>query len=426
MTLSHSRITNSPHSAEHVILTYEPAVPVSRGKLAVWLFLSTEIMFFTGLIGTYIVLRFGVPTGSWPAPTSVGVVEWIGAVNTFVLICSSVTIVFAMEAAKSGMPRRAKLCLWATFLLGSLFLGVKAYEYQSKFSHGIYPQSPRSLMYDRADLNYLAGLKAELDRLQGGEPVVPPHSLAQSTTTQDPLALIQTGLVQWTQHKVARSTDPQMQKMALSSLAHQIYPLHESQPITDYLAQEQLETRAELDNSKAELKQAEQAMADLQQQTEQLNTRLKSLQSTNDPGGADDSKSAGNLAEITQLQQELVANTAASGIAAIRVTKLQDLCKPLASRLEAMDTFGGLDQGVNLTLHLKLPMVIPSGNTWASTYFLLTGFHAIHVIGGLVAFSILLPQRLGSNRAGLLENIGLYWHFVDIVWIFLFPLIYLF
>jgi len=75
---------------------------------------------------------------------------------------------------------------------------------------------------------------------------------------------------------------------------------------------------------------------------------------------------------------------------------------------------------------LKLPFVIAGGNMWASTYFLLTGFHAIHVIVGLIVFIILLTMQLDSKRAGMIENTGLYWHFVDLVWIFLFPLLYLF
>ena len=75
---------------------------------------------------------------------------------------------------------------------------------------------------------------------------------------------------------------------------------------------------------------------------------------------------------------------------------------------------------------LKLPIVIPGGNMWASTYFLLTGFHALHVIIGLIVFLILMTLRLDAKRAYMIENVGLYWHFVDLVWIFLFPLIYLF
>ena len=63
---------------------------------------------------------------------------------------------------------------------------------------------------------------------------------------------------------------------------------------------------------------------------------------------------------------------------------------------------------------------------WASTYFLLTGFHAIHVLVGLTEFVILLGMTLDATKSHVIENVGLYWHFVDIVWIFLFPLLYLF
>ena len=51
----------------HITLQYQPGLPLSRGKLIMWLFLSTEIMFFAALLGSYIVLRF-VPR-SGPSPT---------------------------------------------------------------------------------------------------------------------------------------------------------------------------------------------------------------------------------------------------------------------------------------------------------------------------------------------------------------------
>jgi cytochrome c oxidase subunit 3 len=66
---------------------------------------------------------------------------------------------------------------------------------------------------------------------------------------------------------------------------------------------------------------------------------------------------------------------------------------------------------------------------WASCYFAMTGFHALHVFGGIVVFVIVLlmalRSRLQPRHEGMIELIGLYWHFVDIVWIFLFPLLYL-
>ena len=45
---------------------------------------------------------------------------------------------------------------------------------------------------------------------------------------------------------------------------------------------------------------------------------------------------------------------------------------------------------------------------------------------GLIVFALMLPMTLDLRAAGMIENIGLYWHFVDLVWIFLFPLLYLF
>ncbi len=46
----------------------------------------------------------------------------------------------------------------------------------------------------------------------------------------------------------------------------------------------------------------------------------------------------------------------------------------------------------------ELPIVIPGGNMWASTYFMLTGFHAMHVLVGLIVFAVMLPMRLGVAR----------------------------
>src|SRR5438034_2330659 len=102
-----------------VKLHYQPALPIGRGKLCLRLFLSTEIMFFAGLIGTYIVLRFGAP--KWPMPHEVHLSEPIGAFNTFVLICSSVTIVLALESARANKSGAAKAWVFLTLILGSVF-----------------------------------------------------------------------------------------------------------------------------------------------------------------------------------------------------------------------------------------------------------------------------------------------------------------
>src|SRR6187431_1536819 len=101
--------------APHITLQYHPGLPLSRGKTIMWLFLSTEIMFFAALFGVYIVIRFGAFT--WPKPHDVHLSEPIGAFNTFVLICSSVTVVLALEAAKLNHVSKAKAWILLTFLL---------------------------------------------------------------------------------------------------------------------------------------------------------------------------------------------------------------------------------------------------------------------------------------------------------------------
>src|SRR5262249_16929883 len=64
---------------------------------------------------------------------------------------------------------------------------------------------------------------------------------------------------------------------------------------------------------------------------------------------------------------------------------------------------------------VRLSPAIPFGNLWASCYFAMTGFHALHVFGGLVVFVIILwmgvRNKLGPQHENLLEYTGLYWHF---------------
>lgn len=435
---SQSNETESAHDGHAdgahfaIQLKYQPAVPVPKGKLAVWLFLSTEIMFFTALIGTYIVLRFGAPQGSWPTPHDVRVVEWMGALNTFVLICSSVTIVFAMESAKHGLAGKAKKWLFGTFVLGTVFLGIKAYEYNSKFEHGIYPQSPRSLLYDRADLDYMAGMKASADaQIQAleksrtasvGETGETTHSDASSPDhgshgdeALERLILIRAGLIQWTAKKVGQSGNPMMRELALKSLAYQIVPNGDGDRIETYLANELAEVKESLAALEAQQQGVDQKVADLQAEIEELTEAAKNAL-------AEDGENPDN----DDTQQQLESKTEAATLATAESSRLTDLIVPLQARVDAMHEFDLVEDGINEHYHLKLPMVIPSGNTWANTYFLLTGFHALHVLGGLVAFLVMMTMRLDAARAGLLENVGLYWHFVDIVWIFLFPLLYLF
>ena len=121
----------------HPIYDYDSGPPVERGKFAIWLFLATEVMFFTGLIGAYVVLRSGA--SSWPNPAD-RLAVGITAINTFVLIASSWLMVRALFAAKRG--DRGGLLRWlaATIVVGSLFVGIQVYEYFELVKHGSLPE----------------------------------------------------------------------------------------------------------------------------------------------------------------------------------------------------------------------------------------------------------------------------------------------
>jgi len=120
----------------HPIYDYESGPPVDRGKFAIWLFLATEVMFFTGLIGTYIVLRMG--TAHWPNPDSRLEVD-LTALNTFILITSSWMMVRALHAIQKGDRAGMKRWLLLTILGGCVFLGIQIYEYIHMWADGRRP-----------------------------------------------------------------------------------------------------------------------------------------------------------------------------------------------------------------------------------------------------------------------------------------------
>jgi cytochrome c oxidase subunit III len=310
-------------------------LPLPNGKLALWIFLVTEITFFTALIATYMLLRNGQPTKAtpWPSPHDVHLVEWIGAFNTFVLICSSLSIVLchwclheAKKAAddmkKRSLVRKATIYMGVTLALGFVFLGVKAYEYNSKIQHMILPGRVYELKPDEKGnesqfaYKYQRHVQAQLERI------------------------------------VNPKDDHEKEHYAVNEKA---------KPMCAALLQE---------------------IKDGKLSPKEINERV-------------------------------------AGSNYVKTKKCDIPAKGLS------DVKGILEVDPNAHLAYSIPF----GNMWASCYFAMTGFHAIHVLGGLVVFGLYLCSALlgkfGPESELGIELTGLYWHFVDIVWIFLFPLLYL-
>jgi cytochrome c oxidase subunit 3 len=297
-------------------------LPIPNSKLGMWLFLGTEIMFFTAFIGTYIVLRLG--SDGWPSDPAVTHIRiWAGGLNTFVLLSSSYLVVVAHESIAKRNFAKTKRYLLGTFALACVFLGIKSYEYYGKWEHDILP-----------------GHIAEDD------------SQALTKFSND------------------------FEKVLTRDFGRFV-PAAEASRLADQ--------RNYIDAKTKDAPAAEQKEV----------AALKAVDK-----------------EYQAIRADIIARTAT----------FDGVQKKLEALKKSPDP-----QFAAIMQHVELYYPIKYGNIFASTYFLMTGFHAIHVVVGMILFAIPLwfAHKLDEHWADYVENSGLYWHFVDLVWIFLFPLLYI-
>jgi cytochrome c oxidase subunit 3 len=339
-------------------------LPIPLTKLGTWLFLGTEIMFFTALIGSYIVLRMGSP--GWPRnPEVTHINVWLGMINTFVLICSSYCVVMAHQYISHGKIGKAQLALVLTFLLGVVFLGIKTVEYKGKIDHDILPGHI-------PETEYAAQVKVVNE--------------------------IEYTKWQWLDEMYPGDTWPQQREATLQADLKSGKNEANGEPLTP-------------------------EKFDALRAYNQLNLDLVLLR---------DQVLAGNVtmhngdkfkAVVASQPKPDAVDQPPVAIVASGLTKaLSDGGEAAGLKyMQADEQYGHRLQKIHPST------VIVYGNLFASVYFLLTGLHAIHVVIGLIMFLIVILQGpfLKVTWSTYVENIGLYWHFVDLVWIFLFPLIYI-
>jgi cytochrome c oxidase subunit 3 len=274
-----------------------PVQQYDSAKLGMWLFLATEILLFGGLFCAYAIYRANHPEiFSWAHHL---LDTKLGAINTVVLLTSSLTMAWGVRAAQLGQRKLLILLLTLTLLGGFGFLGIKYVEYASKYKHG--------LLWGKSfqpDQHYIAehfGLPTPEGEHEGEEP-----------------------------HEAAAEESPDLSSEAPEASA----------------------------------------------------------------SGAKD--------EPFKIERSSIAD-AASGPAG-RATP------------GSHDGHDVLPQPQNV-------------HVFFSIYFLMTGLHGIHVILGMAIIAWLLRRAMrgdfGPSYFTPVDLGGLYWHLVDLIWIFLFPLLYL-
>ncbi len=275
-------------------------------KLGMWLFLATEILFFGGLFCAYAVFRSNHPDvfifGHHFLDKS------LGALNTVILICSSLTAAWAVRAAQLKQIRMLKLMLVLTILFAFGFLGVKAVEYNAKWKHG--------LLWARQ-------YHPHVDHEEAAEVLI---------------------------------TDIDFETGTVEGVIEEVTGLQE---VGDAVL-------AETETTVVEEAPVEAPASD-----------------------ADRSKIA----------------PAAEGPVGLAAPDTDESSEPVIEAEPA------------------------NAQTFFSIYFLMTGLHGIHVLGGIGAFIWLyVGARRGDFSTGhftRVDMVALYWHVVDLIWIYLFLLLYL-
>jgi len=291
------------------------------GKLGMWLFLATEILFFSGLFVAYSVYRSNHPEVFVYAHQFLD--KSLGAVNTIILLFSSLTMAWGVRCAQLNQPRGLVWCLAITLACASVFLGIKAVEYSHKWDEG--------LLWARH--------------------FAPTHAHGNTWTLvwfSVPAAIAVVGCGLLALVCKVRDAKHGWTVAGIATCAALAYFVGVAAGIGIPSVEQQISQR----------------VVGVEAETVAAISHAASQTSEHEPSAHSGEKSAPALAGV-----------------------------------------------------------------FFSIYFIMTGIHAIHVLAGMGVILWILSRSVrgnfGSSYYGPVDYVGLYWHLVDMVWIFLFPLLYL-
>ena len=301
-----------PSHLRHYFVSSEQQFEAS--KLGMWLFLATEILLFGGMFVAYGIFRVLYPELYEQASLQLNTV--LGALNTLVLLLSSLTMAWAIRAAQMDNRKLMLQMLSATIFLAGAFLVVKYFEYTHKFHEGIWPGVNFELDEDVESVSDLNGA-TELRPI-----FVPSHGEEGAGETHD-----------------VEAVDGDDASGMVTGDA----PLSGDAGVDPDIGGEVLDGGS--------------------------------------PVGTEHGRTEAEYGE-----------------------------EPLGGDKEAI--FSNRRAGI-----------------FFSIYYVMTGIHALHIIIGMIAIGFLVFYGSRGHYSSVwytpVENVGLYWHIVDIIWIFVFPLMYL-
>lgn len=332
-----------------------PEQQFDSGKLGIWLFLVTEVLFFSGLFVAYTLYRNHHPEIFELAHHHLDKV--LGCLNTIVLLFSSLTMALAVRSAQTGKNKNCELYILITMVCATIFLGVKAVEYSHKWDLGIFPKSLFNYSEGHHATGFL-GLSPYLIKLS----VIPTLLLVGFAVTSI----------------FGKLTDkPGMGKFFMGMTIM----------VAGYFAG--VFGGVVYQNAIT----PSHAHASVSHQPMMLHAAM-----------FDDSHDHAEHGDAHDHDHEGESHADAEHSGEGHAGEEHHHGEPSHSMPKSVGAF-------------------------FSIYYCMTGLHAIHIIGGIIALAwIYYRSQQGHWREeyfGPVDYVGLYWHLVDLIWIYLFPLLYL-
>lgn len=478
-----------------------------NAKLGVWLFLASEVMLFGGLFSAYVFLRLGIQDGvdnPWPWGVSVHKnFVWLGAINTIVLIASSVGVVFAWVSVKERNWKRYQAWMYFVVACALVFMGIKSVEYYSKLykHHGI-KLADDSVMegtiLNNTDKIRFTGEKITVN-LQGALPAVlgdleksaafPAFTVAegpegvQGAEIGSPSAfkswfaasrrIVASQLVEerkrYRAEQASGVANPKPVSVQTSAVLIASEPFavsgrprkivsHDATSIS-YRDGVRLEGKLVSDEVEFEVHEVDLQLVLPTKQRDSLVWGVIGDDHAKQQFFATRQKHYDEMVGYYEKRGELVPEKILRGrylnvhyvhVAAEghgehgkgeHAEKKADDKHAAAHRAESNPTAGGggesEEHGPSRSISVPRDQIKfmgshgPRYGTYYAIYFTMTALHGLHVVGGalVLLFFVVFGKKLylknPEHLANRVEVGGLFWHFVDLIWIFLFPIMYL-
>ena len=430
-----------------------PDTGLWNAKIGIWLFLASEVMLFGGLFSGYVFLRLGSKGEAdffWPQGE---LTVWMGTLNTVILILSSVFVVVAWLHLKLRDYKKFQMWMGAVVACALAFLVIKSFEYNAKFKHFGIKLSDNSIVHghDLSDtIRYEGITEVNIDVARYNGEFLTRIVGDAKPKFREVLGGAPTGeAIELSVRSVASIRDRVNGELAEKAKAagKKWFPAMGVKQMS-FVA----DAAFAIEMPRKKLRQQLPDGAKFRDQS-----LLKGTVSASTPGvvlasidridlRATDAKSPERAGDAERAEDSLVWKYIDHGVEEARGhfkdhrehlehEAAEKGKKPSYDEMFSQHVEHDKDHHTSIVVPWEDARLYsnftPKWNTYYAVYFTLTGLHGLHVlIGAAVLFyfgfmSKKLWEKDPEHLANRVEVGGLFWHFVDLVWIFLFPILYL-